>query len=144
MKDQVEAAAFLDTLDWDHVVPLVKDLTYAERAELDVEARHLVIGTGAVSVPHLDLEGGGGWVGNREMELIVPAWVEGVFAGAGAGAIASGAHADDDVGVGSADVHLSDVGGFDNPDVELLALLVGLHTFEVIWSPKDLRIFELK
>lgn len=144
MKDQVDAATLLDTLDWDHVVPLVKDLTYTERAELDVEARHLVIGTGAVSVPHLELEGGCGWVGNREVELIVPAWGEGVFAGPCAGAIASGADTNDDVGVGSADVHPGDVGGFHNPDVELLALLVGLHTFEVIWSPKDLRIFELK
>ena len=125
VQDEVEAAALLDVLHRDHVVPLVEDLARGEAAELDVEARHLVVSARAVLVPHLELERCRARVRDGEVELLVPARVQRVLDNARARAVARGAHAEDDVRVGRADVHLGDVARLDNPDVQLQGL--GLH-----------------
>jgi hypothetical protein len=53
--NEVTAAAFLDLSAWDHVIPLVNDLTDGDRGQTDLEGRHIVIADD-VLIAHLDRE----------------------------------------------------------------------------------------
>jgi hypothetical protein len=55
--DEVDAAALLDAVRGDHVVPLVDDDANRDCTDLDLEGRHPIVARD-VLVPHHDLEDG--------------------------------------------------------------------------------------
>lgn len=52
MNNHSNLAAFFDSLDWNHVVPLVNDLVDAESGELDLDLGNWIICTDLIGVFH--------------------------------------------------------------------------------------------
>ena len=99
MENEVETASLLDAMNRSHVVPLVEDGTDLEAAELNIEARHLIIGGTGILVPHFDFQNSISLVWNWEVEFFVPTRLEGALADAGLASVVVGGKHDLEVGV---------------------------------------------